>query len=176
MTEIEVKIKVGDPVEARRRLLALGAVVERERSLEENALYDFPGGLLAAQRQALRLRTVGRTTSLTFKGAPQKSRSFKVREEYETGVHSAKQAREILRGLGLKVAFAYRKHRTWLRKGRLKVSLDETPVGNYLELEGERHEITRFARALGFRRADFITLDYVQMIKAGTGTAPPDGG
>jgi adenylate cyclase class 2 len=176
MKEIEVKIKVGDPVDARRRLLALGAVVERERTLEENTLYDFPSGLLASKRQALRLRTVGRTTFLTFKGAPQKSRSFKVREEYETDVRSAKQAREILRGLGLKAAFAYRKHRTRLRKGRLKVCLDETPVGNYLELEGERHEITRFARALGFRRADFITLDYVQMIKAAAGTAPPEGG
>jgi adenylate cyclase class 2 len=176
MTEIEVKIKIGDPAEARRRLLAQGAVVTRERALEENTLYDFPGGLLAAKRQALRLRTVGRTTVLTFKGAPRKSRSFKVREEYETGVRNAKQAREILRGLGLRAAFTYRKHRTWLRKGRLKVCLDETPVGNYLELEGERHEITRFARSLGFGRADFITFDYVQLINAAAGAAPRTGG
>jgi len=175
MTEIEVKIKIGDPAEVRQRLLALGAKVERERSLEENTLYDFPAGLLTAKRQALRLRTVGRKAFLTFKAAPRKSRSFKVREEYETGVRSAKQTREILRGLGLKVTFAYHKHRTWLRRGRLKVCLDETPVGNYLELEGERHEITRFARTLGFRRTDFITLDYVQMIKAGTRAAPPKG-
>ncbi len=176
MTEIEVKVKIGDPAEAHKKLISLGAKVSRERALEENAFYDFPAGLLGAKRQGLRLRTVGRTSWLTFKGAPQKSRSFKVRVEYETGVRDVKQAREILRGLGLKVTFAYRKHRTWFRRGRLKVSLDETPVGNYLELEGERHEITRFARALGFRRADFITLDYVQMIKAGTGTAPPEGG
>jgi len=176
MTEIEVKIKVGSAAEARQKLLALGAKVERERTLEENTLYDFPPGVLAAKRRALRLRTAGRKAFLTFKGAPQKSRSFKVRDEFETEVRNAGQAREILRGLGLKAAFAYRKHRTSFRRGRLKVCLDETPVGTYLELEGERHEITKFARALGFRRADFITLDYVQMIKAAAETAPPEKG
>ncbi len=122
MTEIEVKIKVGDPVEARRRLLALGAIVERERSLEENTLFDFPSGLLAAKRQALRLRTVGRTTILTFKGAPQKSRSFKVRDEYETEVRSAKQAREILSKIG-----------------ELSGTTVDALLDQLMETDGERH-------------------------------------
>ena len=44
-----------------------------------------------------------------------------------------------------------------LRKSRLTICIDETAVGNFIELEGERHEIVRFAKALGYGRADFIT-------------------
>ncbi len=164
MLEIEIKLRVDDAAEARRRLLALGARVVRERALEENVLYDLPGGGLAAKAQALRLRIVGRKAFLTFKGAPRKSRSFKVREEFETEVRNGREMKRILAALGFREAFAYRKHRTWLRTNRLAVTLDETAVGTYIELEGERHEITRFARSLGYKRTDFITLSYVAMI------------
>jgi adenylate cyclase class 2 len=119
------------------------------------------------------LRIAGRRATLTFKGEPQKSRSFKVREEFETQVRDPKETRRILKALGLKEGFAYRKHRTVLRKSRLTICLDETAAGDFLELEGERHEITRFARALGFGRADFITRSYVEMLgeRAGSGAA-----
>ncbi len=169
MIETEVKIRIGDPREARERLLRLGAEVERERFLEENAFYDFPAGTLAAARSGLRLRRIGRQATLTFKGAPEKSRSFKVREEHETGVRDFGETRKLLRGLGLRVTFAYAKHRTWLRKGKLKICLDETAAGNFLELEGKRSDIVRFARALGYRRKDFEVKDYVTLLKSREG-------
>jgi adenylate cyclase class 2 len=165
MVEIEVKIRIQDPESVRDKLLALGAAVARDRVLEENVLYDFPAGTLKSGRRALRLRKSGKRATLTFKGSPQKSRSFKVREEFETGVSDSGQVRKILKALGLQPTFSYRKHRTLFRKGRLVICLDETPVGAFLELEGERHEITRFARALGFGRADFIQTDYIEMIE-----------
>jgi adenylate cyclase class 2 len=165
MVEIEVKIRIQDPRSVRDKLLALGAAVTRDRVLEENVLYDFPAGTLKSDRRALRLRKSGKRATLTFKGSPQKSRSFKVREEFETGVSDSGQVRKILKALGLQPIFSYRKHRTLFRKGRLVICLDETPVGAFLELEGERHEITRFARALGFGRADFIQTDYIEMIE-----------
>ena len=166
MTEIEIKLRVEDPRAARARLLALGAVITRERHRETNALYDFPGGELKAARRALRLRLAGRRATLTFKGEPRKSRSFKVREEFETQVRDPGQLRKILAALGLRRTFSYDKHRTVLRKGRVTVSVDETSAGNFLELEGERHEITRLARSLGFERKDFLKSDYVEMIAA----------
>jgi len=173
MTEIEVKIRVAEPKALRDKLLVLGAVVSRERHAESNVLYDFDTGALRAGRRALRLRTAGKRATLTFKGEPQKSRSFKVREEFETQVRNPREARKILKALGLKETFAYAKHRTVLRKGRLTIAIDETSVGNFIELEGERHEITRLARSLGFGRADFITADYVELIRqAGEKGAP----
>jgi predicted adenylyl cyclase CyaB len=166
MTEIEVKIRIDDPKAMRAKILGLGATVARERHLEKNVLYDFDPPRLRQGRQALRLRTTGRRATLTYKGGPQKSRSFKVREEFETQVHDPRQLRLILKALGLREAVSYLKHRTVLRKARLTVCIDETSIGDFLELEGERHEIVRFARALGFGRADFITLSYVEMIGA----------
>jgi adenylate cyclase class 2 len=173
MTEIEVKIRVADPKALREKLLALGAVVARERHAETNVLYDFATAELRSRRRALRLRTAGKRATLTFKGEPRKSRSFKVREEFETQVRNPKELRRILKALGLKETFAYAKHRTVLRKARLTIAIDETSVGNFVELEGERHEIARLARALGFGRADFIKSDYVELIgQAGEKSAP----
>jgi predicted adenylyl cyclase CyaB len=174
VTEIEVKIRIDDPKPVREKVLGLGAVVARDRHLEENTLYDFDPPLLARGRRALRLRTAGQRATLTFKGEPRKSRSFKVREEFETQVRDPKQLKKIFQALGLRATLSYRKHRTVLRKSRLTICIDETSVGNYLELEGERHEIVRFARSLGYRRADFITLSYVEMIAARGGAGGAD--
>ncbi len=165
MVEIEVKIKVGDLSTIREKILNLAARLDKERFLEENTLFDFPSQDLYRRRQALRLRKVNRKAFLTFKGAPQKSRKFKVREEYETEVRDEKQLRKILKGLGLAPGFHYQKYRTVFRKKRLKICLDETSVGNFIELEGEREEIVRFARALGFSKKEFIKQDYIQLMK-----------
>ncbi|HPW18215.1 MAG TPA: class IV adenylate cyclase [Candidatus Aminicenantes bacterium] len=173
MIEIEVKLRVGEAKAARERVLALGAVVVRERHLERNVLFDFAAGTLREGRRALRLRTTGRRATLTFKGEPRKSRSFKVREEFETQVRDPGQARRILRALGLRETVAYEKRRTVFRKARLTVALDETAAGNFIELEGERHEIVRFAKALGFGRADFVTASYVDLLTGGGKTAGP---
>jgi adenylate cyclase class 2 len=179
MTEIEVKIRIDDPKAVRAKILGLGAAVSRERHLEENSLLDFDPPVLHPKRQTLRLRTAGRQATLTFKGEPRKSRSFKVREEFETQVRNPQELRKILKALGLRERLSYRKHRTVLRKSRLTITIDETPAGNYIELEGERHEITRFARALGFKRADFITRSYVDLIREklkSAGPGPAAGG
>jgi predicted adenylyl cyclase CyaB len=165
MTEIEVKIKIEDPKALRDKILGLGADVSLDRHLERNSLYDFDPPVLRPEHRALRLRTAGKRATLTYKGKRQKSRSFKVREEFETQVRNPKEMRKILKELGLRETFAYEKHRTVLRKNRLTICIDETEAGNFIELEGERHEITRFARSLGFGRADFITLSYVKMIR-----------
>lgn len=164
MTEIEVKIRIDDPKVWRAKVLALGAVVSRDRHLETNILFDFASGELLQAGRALRLRTAGRRAALTFKGEKRRSRSFKVREEFETQVRDPKETRRILRALGLRETFSYRKRRTVLRTSRLTVCIDETAAGDFIELEGERHEIVRFARSLGFGRADFITRSYVELL------------
>ena len=166
MIETEIKILIGDPGEMKQKLLSLGCTVTKERFLECNTLYDSRDGDLYRKQEALRLRTIGKRSWLTYKGAPRKARSFKVREEFETEVRNGREFRKILKALGLRAVFQYRKHRAFLRKGKLKICLDETSVGNFIELEGQRHEIVKFAKALGYGRADFNTGDYVSMIKA----------
>jgi adenylate cyclase class 2 len=164
MVEIEVKIRIPDPKAFRETLARAGAVLEKERHAERNILYDFRGGELKKKGLALRLREAGPKAFLTFKGAPQKSRRFKIREEFETEVRNGKQMRRILRGLGLTPAFGYNKFRSVFRKGRVKVCLDETAIGNFAELEGERSDIVKLVKKLGFSPADMIKRDYVEMI------------
>jgi adenylate cyclase class 2 len=164
MLEIEVKVRVKDMAAFRQTLLESGARLEKERYSEENTLYDAADQTLWRSRSALRLRRAGKKTFLAFKGAPQKSRRFKVREEFETEVKNEKQTRKVLRALGFRPVFRYQKFRTDFRKGRLKISLGETAAGNFCEFEGERNEIMKFARTLGVARSDLIKLDYVQLL------------
>jgi adenylate cyclase class 2 len=165
MLEIEVKIRVADVSQAREKLLTLGAALEKERYSEENTLYDFASQSLKKKEQALRLREAGKKAFLTFKGSPRKSRRFKMREEYETEVKKIKPMKKILKSLGLDPAVAYRKQRTLFRKGRLKICLDETSAGNFIELEGERNKIMNFVRLWGASKSELIKQDYVQLIK-----------
>ena len=165
MVEIEVKIRIIDIKNLGEKILQLGAKLEKERFYEENTLYDFPSKILYKKRQALRLRKMNKKSFLTFKGPPQKSRKFKIREEYETEVKNEKQLRKILKSLGFIPVFNYEKHRTVYRKKSLKISLDETSIGNFIELEGKRGEIVKFANALGVSKREFIKQDYIQLIK-----------
>jgi predicted adenylyl cyclase CyaB len=165
MVEIEVKIRIKDIRSLREKILLLGARLDRERYSEENTLFDYPSQTLYKKRQALRLRRMNNKIFFAFKGVPQKSRKFKIREEFETEVKNEKQLRKILSALKLMPVFSYQKYREVYRKKRLKICLDETAVGNFIELEGERNEIVRFAKALGFSKKEFIKLDYVQLMK-----------
>jgi adenylate cyclase class 2 len=43
------------------------------------------------------------------------------------------------------------------------VTLDETPIGDFLELEGPSDWIDRTARDLGFSTSDYITSSYITL-------------
>lgn len=162
--EIEVKIKIENPEQLKDKLAELGAILIKERYQEENTLYDSSSRSLYKRQCALRLRFENRKTFLTFKGPPLKSRKFKIRQEYETEVKNRKQCKKILKELGFILAFSYNKHRSVYKKKNLKICLDETSIGNFMELEGERQDIVRFAHSLNFSKEDFIKLDYIQLI------------
>lgn len=164
MVEIEVKVPVKDKAAVREAILRAGAQLQKERQAEDDTFFDLRSRALTLQKRALRLRRAGRKTFLTFKGTPQKSRRFKVREEHETEVRNEKALRRILRGLGFVAIFRYQKHRTVFRRGRLRISLDETPAGAFCEFEGERSDIVKFARTLGYRSEEMIKQDYVQIL------------
>jgi predicted adenylyl cyclase CyaB len=165
MLEIEVKIRTDELQAVRNKLEGMGAQVLQERHREDNTLYDYRSRELTKKKQALRLRRRGGRTVLTFKGAPQPSRRFKVREEFETEVRDEKQARRIFKALGLIPVFEYAKHRTVLRLGRVRLCLDETAIGNFLEIEGERNRITALLRSLGIPSRAMIKRDYVEMLQ-----------
>jgi adenylate cyclase class 2 len=165
MLEIEVKIKIEHLANVKEKILTQGATLIKERHSHDDTFYDWPGLELRKKHYALRVRKINKKTFLTFKGPEQKSRKFKIREEYETEVKNERHLRKILKSLGLQPVFEYSKFRTVFHKKKLTVCLDETPIGNFLELEGQQNEIVKFAEELGFSKDQFIKLDYVQLIQ-----------
>ena len=164
--ETEVKIRVADAGAMRKQLRKLGFRPIHRRSLEDNVLYDTPDRALRRIRAILRLRRYGSIWVLTYKGTPDPDPTYKSRVELETEIEEPQALRAIFEVIGFRPVFRYQKYRVQYAKqvtGRRvsgEVSLDETPVGNFLELEGSRSWIDRVARELGFSRRDYITASY----------------
>src|SRR5208283_3693391 len=85
------------------------------------------------------------------------------REELETSVGDGKQMDLILRALGYAPSFRYEKFRAEWTDGKGQVVVDETPIGNFCEIEGAPRWIDATAKKLGVSRADYITKNYATL-------------
>lgn len=159
--EVEIKLRLDDLEAARRLLRRAGFRVRRRRVFESNLVFDTPELALRRAGKLLRLRVAGGRKLLTYKGPAQPGR-HKRREEIELDVSDPQALALIFERLGLRAVFRYEKYRTELaRPGEPGlITLDETPIGNFLELEGPPEWIDSTARELGFTAADYITASY----------------
>ncbi len=147
------------PAAARAAILATGAAPLSARRLQDDALFDTDDGLLRERRCVVRLRTEPDTSRLTFKG-PVRPGAMKVREEHETTVGDGAVVRRILEELGLRVWFRYQKYREEFSAPGVTIALDETPVGTFVEIEGDEDSILTMTAALGRTPADFVRDSY----------------
>ncbi|MGA2234620.1 MAG: class IV adenylate cyclase [Terriglobales bacterium] len=163
--EIEIKFRI-ENLPALSRALKQAGFKQLTRSTHEmNALYDLPGQKLRKRGEMLRLRQYGEAWVLTHKAKGTAGR-HKVRAELETRVENGQQMDAILRTLGFAPTFRYEKYRAEWSDGTGHVVLDETPIGNFGEIEGRPRWIDRTARALGIGRGDYITQTYAPMFFA----------
>jgi adenylate cyclase class 2 len=167
--EIEVKVRVASRPVLRKKMLALGAKKQCPRSLERNLVFDSPAGELRERGILLRLRGVGGRGILTMKTAVQGDPAYKVRAETETAVADFAAAEAILRGIGLRPVFVYEKYREEFSLGRVQLMLDETPIGVFLEIEGEPTRIDATAMRLGYSRSDYLSASYLQLFLSSGG-------
>ena len=158
--ETEIKIRIESTEDFIRRVLSYGASRASERSLEDNILFDFPDDRLKLARCMLRVRSVAGRGILTYKGAPRPDGIFKSREELETGVESPEATVEILGRIGMRQGFRYQKYRQEFSLDGVHLAVDETPIGNYAELEGTEDEILNLAKKLGILESRFIRKSY----------------
>ena len=176
---------------ALKRLGAKAANPKAPRMHELNLIFDTPDGGLAKHGQLLRIRTetpappkkgsknkaAGRTL-MTFKSPPEElaigdvgpavDRRHKVREEIETELTDGASMQRIFEGLGLRGWFRYEKYRTtYVLPGRhgwakgLLIEVDETPIGTFVELEGQAAAIDRAAKELGYSTKDYVLKNYL---------------
>jgi adenylate cyclase, class 2 len=167
--ETEVKLRIASAEAAREKLRQVGAALVRERHFEDNVLFDDATGTLRASGTVLRLRQTHHSAILTFKGPRAIEGGVKSREERETAVDSPEQVRAILANLGYRPLFRYQKFReSWAHRGQ-EIEVDETPIGAFLEIEGDREGIHAVTAELGFSPADYVAESYVGLFFAGGG-------
>ncbi len=161
--ETEIKLPFPSAAEAARSLLSIGARLLRGRELEDNVVYDSPSGDLRRGDRLLRLRRAGGVAILTYKEPVEGGFRHKVREEHETRIEDAGVVERILEALGLVPWYRYQKYRSVFEIGGLEASVDETPLGCFVELEGEDAAIDRIASALGFGPERYVVATYRQL-------------
>ena len=170
MTETEIKLRwTGTAEEAQALIEQHGYAVSVPRTLESDQLFDLPSAALRQSDQILRLRKTktpdGKTRAMvTYKG-PATRQGYKSREEIEFDVSDPDTFTLVLDRLGYHSTFLYEKYRTQFKGAGESgvITIDETPIAVYLELEGAEEWIDSTAARLGFRAADFLTVSYAAL-------------
>jgi adenylate cyclase class 2 len=167
--EIEVKLRC-DSIEWLTQA-GISLELETPRHFEDNWLFDTEDHQLAQKSSILRVRAVGGAGLLTYKGKVANDgpkSQFKLRMEIETSLGEPRKAVEILKRLGYRSFFRYQKYRTiyraYLPGGKsLRLMFDETPLGNFIELEGEEQTLAQAVSLLGISPADYILESYLAL-------------
>ena len=161
-----MKIPVADAASMRALLRQKGFRVHKPRVFEQNLVLDDAQGSVKARNLLLRLRTAGKTVTCTFKNK-EVAGVHKRREEREFHLDNLEEGLAVFEGLGYSPAWKYEKYRTEFVRaqegGEVEpgiITLDETPIGTFVELEGPARWIDRTAKGLGFSRRDYITASY----------------
>ena len=161
--ETEIKFRAGKLDELTARLRAAGFRVETPRTFETNVLYDTPDRAMRARTEILRIRAYAGRWTVTHKRIPDSGVGedrHKHRVETETEVADGAVMAEVFESLGLVAAFRYEKWRTEWTDGVGHCVVDETPIGDFAELEGTPEWIDAAAARLGVRPEAYMTLSY----------------
>jgi adenylate cyclase, class 2 len=172
MVETEIKLRwAGSAAEARAHIEAHGYQAIEPRTLESDQLFDRTTSELRQGDQILRLRRAGpreggARATVTYKGPASRER-YKSREEIEFEVSDAEAFTHMLERLGYLPGFRYEKYRTkFATLGEPGIiTLDETPIGVFLELEGAKSWIDGTAGRLGFALSAYSTASYAALYR-----------
>ena len=172
MTETEIKLLwQGSAVDARALIESRGYTLSSPRTLEADQLFDLSSGALQQSDRILRLRRTssaeeGQHAVVTYKGYASRE-VYKSREEIEFDVSDPDAFALVLERLGYHPGFRYEKYRTKFKAygDAGLITIDETPIGVYLELEGPQAWIDSTAAHLGFPPARFLTASYAGLYR-----------
>jgi adenylate cyclase class 2 len=161
--ETEIKFVLDDLAGFGTRLTRAGFRLETPRQFESNVLYDTPNRDLRTRTEILRVRHYCGKWVVTHKRLPDVGPGedrHKHRVETETEVADGEAIAEIFHSLGMIAAFRYEKWRSEWTDNEGHCVVDETPIGNFAELEGTAEWIDRAAARLGVDPSRYMTLSY----------------
>ena len=123
---------------------------------------------MRAHTEILRIRSYGGRWTVTHKRIPDSGVGedrHKHRVETETEVADGAVLADIFTALGLVAAFRYEKWRSEWSDGEGHCVVDETPIGNFAELEGAPEWIDSAAARLGISPSEYMTLSYGRLFE-----------
>lgn len=159
--ETEIKLRVETPAKARSLLRRHGFKIVKPRVFEQNRVLDDAKGSMRRRGMLLRLRRAGDKITCTFKGVENNGR-HKSREEREFHADNLDECTAVFTALGFTEKFRYEKYRTEFARHDEpgNVTLDETPIGTLMELEGPSRWIDATAKELGFPPSAYVLDSY----------------
>lgn len=163
--ELEVKFFVSDLAEMESRLVRAGGTLVQPRTHEYNLRFDTAEGGLAEENSMLRLRRDS-GSHVTFKGPSSTLGGVLARQEIEFDVSNFSAAQKLIEALGFRSKFIYEKFRTTYGLNGLKVTLDEMPYGQFVEIEGkEAKPIQDAAKQLGLDWEQRLPETYISIFR-----------
>lgn len=162
--EIEVKFYVPKLAKIRAALLQSGAQ-SSGRAFENNLRFENQDMHLAQNGAMLRLRQTQGRSIITVKQHVdhEAGRTCKVFKEYETEVADFDTARKIFGILGYIPFQIYEKFRETITLPDAKICLDETPYGNFVEIEADVDVIKHYTKMLELNWGHRIVLSYLEI-------------
>lgn len=166
--ETEIKFRVVSVGELVMQLRGAGFRQQTPRAFESNVLYDTPDRKMRARTEILRIRNYAGKCTVTHKRLPDEGPgedAHKHRVETETEVADGDALADIFLSLGLVASFHYEKWRSEWTDDEGHCVIDETPIGDYAELEGSPEWIDRTAARIGVDPAAYLTLSYGRLFE-----------
>jgi adenylate cyclase class 2 len=103
---------------------------------------------------------------VTYKGPGLTLDGVYHRKEIQFTVSDFNAAQAFLEALGYQISMVYEKFRTVYALGDVLVTLDELPLGNFIEVEGpDPKSIQQTSQQLGVRWASRITSSYISLFQ-----------
>ena len=167
-TTIEEEVKLACDDLNRLRDAGFELNIAEPRHFEDNWLLDTSEQALLTQGKALRVRFARGKGWITFKGAVRDAHSVvKTREEIEVETTAPERTIELFERLGFQRSFRYQKYRTVYQVAvdgkEVTVVFDETPMGNFIEIEGNESTVARVFEASGFSDTDIVRESYPEL-------------
>ncbi|HOO72883.1 MAG TPA: class IV adenylate cyclase [Spirochaetota bacterium] len=168
LLEIEIKAYCEDGTAAETRIMELGGVFIEARR-EEDIYFNHPCRDFRITDEALRLRGVGGSTVLTYKGPKLGGRS-KTRVEQEADIPDRAAVKAILTSLGFVESGRVAKERKLYHLHDVEICLDRVEgLGLFIELEKkdtdrEKVEAVLFSLAEELGLTRFERRSYLELI------------
>ena len=162
--EVEIKFRIDDIDALTASLQTAGFRLITPRTHEMNTLFDQPGGKLRRREALLRLREYGPRWTLTYKDrSGKRSGRHKSRREIETKVENGDAMARMIEAVGFSPSFCYEKFRSEWADSNGHVVIDETPIGNFGEIEGQAKWIDSTARRLSISPKNYLKESYAEL-------------